>query len=207
MYITADRLAAATWTFRYKAVWDTAKTRRLIIGTWVVAVSLHLFYLAPWYVVNVEQEFHLESAFYTETILNVAFLVFAIVSYVRIFYRMIESRNAVVGNSTDATISTISSRQGVVPTLPTLQKSKFRVSACLLIFPYMVLMVVPNIVLSVYALRSQNEYYFQTPESSRQLVVWFYLEILSDFADVVIYVCVHKPVRMLIVRQMNKLIG
>ena len=178
-YVTCDRLLHVLFCYRYPMFWTISTARKLLIVTCFVncAISL-IFALIYYFILSNTQRTTLKNSLqiYIPTVLYSTFLVFALVTYIVMFFKFVQSRRLTMPRDTDAPQETL---------FHIFVNSRFFISV-MLISSYIILAVIPIVIRSLYAINNLPTY----------LHIYTIISItLSDTADAVIYIFMDRQVR------------
>ena len=185
--LLGDRLLCTLLGLRYPIYWNFRKTITTITCTWVcnvlvsVAASLHVYVSKKQVIYG---EVNKIMSFYVPTTLFATFLIFSIFSYSVMFYKFLSSRRRTSGGGTAQPSA-----------LYIFTHSKFFI-CIILVSTFLILMVIPTSI-GTLSLIIDNPL-------SRSFDKYLHISvILSDTADVFIYVFLQPSVRKLLLKHLS----
>lgn len=185
-YLTLDRLLHITLHMRYTQYWCKRNTKILFAITWIsnIALSIVLALLTYYELDYVMTKIHMFVSIYLWTIMNIIYLVFAMVTYLTLFILHLKSERKIRRISSSASGTSI---------LSIFKQSRFSIIA-ILITSYIVLTIVPSvfrIVIWVFYPLSTIKYTVE--------IYYLFSTRLSSTVDGIVYIFLQKTIRQLLV--------
>ena len=178
-YLTCDRLLHVLLNYRYPMFWTTSKARKLLIVTCFVNCAISLTFALIYYFTrsNIQRYTLVNSLrFYVPPVLSTTFLIFALVTYIVMFFKFVQSRRLTMPRNPDAPQETV---------FHIFVNSRFFISV-MLISSYIILAVIPLVIRSFYTTNNLPTY----------LNIYVNISLmLSDSADAVIYIFMDRTIR------------
>ena len=179
-YLTCDRLLHVLLNYRYPVFWTISKARKLLIVTCFVNCAMSLtFALFYYFTPSIRQTLMNSLIIYVPTVLCSTFLILALVTYIVMFFKFVQSRRLTMPRNPDATQETF---------FHIFVNSRFFISV-MLISSCIILAVIPVVIRSFYTMTNLPTY----------LIIYINISLmLSDTADAVIYIFMDRKVRKIL---------
>ena len=189
-YLTCDRLLHVLLNYRYPMFWTISKARKLLIVTCFVNCAFSLTFALIFYFTHsiIQRTMLINSLLtYVPLVHSTTFLIFALVTYIVMFFKFAQSRRLTMPRNPDAPQETL---------FHIFVNSRFFISV-MLISSYIILSVTPVVIRSFYTSTNFPSY----------VIIYNNISvILSDTADAVIYIFMDKQVRKILWQKVSMLI-
>ena len=185
VFITGDRIACVYYSARYSFIWTLYKSKVLLLSTWLFC----LLTMIPVYLSDLKQPKKVIISGYVACMLNIMYLVFAVLSYTWIFSEYKKSKRRIKMSSTVEQLSTAQ----------IFRQSRFYV-AILILLSFLLFMVVPQFIIALMNLLSCKI----SENYDDYLCI---SETLSDTVDGIIYVFLQPKIRKMLLKNIRHMIG
>jgi hypothetical protein len=188
VYITIDKLLDIFLNIKYAVYWNTIRAKYLIQFTWVFSVSVCLCTSLAYYFQGFEYKNTIRKFFMTP--FDVFFIVLTIITYIFIFMKFRQTRG--IPQSNDNLRSNVIGRRTCWYIF---RHSRFFVSVWM-ILTFVLFMVVPDFIHLFYGMIHNND-----SSALRDITMIVYQ--VAYLSDVLIYIFMHHPVRLLLWKKMR----
>ena len=199
--ITGDRLLATHLGIRYQLIWSGRKARNLLIAVYTICISICAAIILSRAVLGQKRydELGIRAIMTSDVciLLMSSFVVFAVGTYLFIFYKYVESKRrfeAEFSSSTETDSGSV-----VAGSLSTkfrlFCETRFFVSV-LLVTSFLVFTVIPELVLGILEMHAPDDAHILSPQFRQYLIISF---SVSDTFDAVVYIFLQRRVREIIV--------
>lgn len=192
IFVTVDRLLEVYLSLKYPVFVNIAIATRQLKTTWILCVLISI-YLSVCYELHGS---HSISVFdlYICLILDLLYLIIAVVTYTYLFTRFKNTRG---GSGSRSANHNLAAQHRHVSAFNVFRHSRFYVSV-LIVTSFLVLFVIPDLVATCMNFRKNRSEFL--------LIVLFICNGVSDFCNAVVYIFIQRPVKRLLLKKCKALL-